>query len=72
MDTKLRREKSTSAIAPPMKATGVNHRKGYGRETAYSKIDEAIGFEGDAMSEDTRALSSLRQEYCVFQPRLRR
>lgn len=66
MDKKLRSENSTSAIAPPTKATGVNHRKGYGREIAYSKIDEAIGLKDDAMSEDRRALSSLRQRNIVF------
>ena len=49
MDKKLRTEKSTSAIAPPMKTAGVNHRKGYGRETAYSNIDEAIGLKDDDM-----------------------
>lgn len=29
-DTKLRKEKRTIAISPPMKTTGVNHRNGYG------------------------------------------
>lgn len=70
MDKKLRREKSTSAIAPPMKVTGVNHRKGYGREIAYSKIDEAMGLKDDAMSEDMRVLNSLKQRIIVlFSPR---
>lgn len=52
MDKKLRKEKSTNAIAPPMKVTGVNHRKGYGRETAYSNIEEAIGLKDDTIWED--------------------
>ena len=51
MDKKLRREKSTSAIAPPVKTTGVNHRKGYGREIAYSNIDDAIELKDDTMWE---------------------
>ena len=70
MDKKLRREKSTSAIAPPMKVTGVNHRKGYGREIPYSKIDEAIGLKDDAMLKGMTVLSFLRQRIIVlFSPR---
>lgn len=44
----LRSDESTRAIAPPMKATGVNHRKGYGREIAYSNIDVAIELKDNA------------------------
>ena len=36
-----------------MNASGVNHRKGYGRETAYSNIEETIGLEDDTMWEHT-------------------